>query len=495
MRFAAIVAAVVVLMAPDLRAEFKRELRLQLAEQCAAEGDVLGWGKALMPDKFPLGFCELHHYLVSVRKEKFVSVEAPRGHAKTTVGCFLVPLYQALNEPKEYRHYLNLQSNVEKGLAINRAIKLEIEGNELIRALYGNQIGRDRWTDAVFALKNGVVFSADGAGASIRGINYRSMRPDYCICDDLYDTDADAPSPTNTEKKNSWFFSALYPALAQDRRTSMRLQGTAVNRVDLFEKLRADPTVASRTFRAVVDWDKKEVLWKGLKTFEEFEQMRVRMGTLIFSREFQNERRDDSSSIIKQAWLYPDDGSQNWEYDPTKLRFDAGMTYAGAVVALDPSIGAKNTSDYSAYARVLMGQPSDGSLVRFYIEEIVQGHHSFQQRVDTVKELLSHRPIDRPVTKVRVESVSGFRDIGERIAASVSVPCELVDHVPNKLTNLERASALFENRRVFLNQNINPALKTELANQLCQNAPRHDDLRDAVLLAITTDTAAWSSWV
>jgi hypothetical protein len=483
--------------ASELNSSLRRHIRLEAARRCAAEGDVLNWGKMLMPDKFKLPFCEeLHGYLVQTRKEHFTSTEAPRGHSKTTIGCMLIPLYQGLVEPKAFRHYLNVQSNEEKALAVNRAIKAEIEQNDLIRELYGDQVGRDRWTDASFVLKNGVVFSAAGSGASIRGINYRNIRPDYILCDDLYDTDADANSPANTEKKNGWFWSTLFPAQAQDRDTAIKMQGTAVNRYDLFEKLKADTTVISKTFRAVTDWEAKTVLWKGLKTFEQFEAMRVHMGSLIFAREFQNERRDDASSIIKMSWLYPDNGAPSWEYDPSTLRFDGELQYIAGVVALDPSIGSKTTNDKSGYAVVIKAQRTDGSLPVFYIEALANAHDSFVQRIDRVKGFIADRPSGRPITKARVEAIAGFKDIALRIAASVAVPCDIVDHVTNKTTNLERHSSVFENKRVFLSQDIDPTLKAELTYQLTTNAPRHDDARDAVLLGIEdAHTPTWASWV
>ena len=118
-----------------------------------------------------------------------------------------------------------------------------------------------------------------------------------------------------------------------------------------------------------------------------------------------------------------------------------------------------------------------------------------QQRIDAIKGFMRGRPVERPVTKVRVETISGFKDVGERIAASVSVPCELIDHVPNKMVTLDKKSAVFENKRVFLNQNISPALKTEIAYQLTTNVPKNDDLRDAIFLGIDEVAQDWSTWV
>ncbi len=269
-----------------------------------------------------------------------------------------------------------------------------------------------------------------------------------------------------------------------------------MNRYDLYEKLRTDDTVRSKTFKAVTDWDKKTVLWQGLKTFEEFERMRIRMGSLIFSREFQNERRDDSSSIVKRSWLYPEDGSKNWEYAPEELRFGEHCIFQACVITLDPSIGKKSTNDKSGYAVVLRVQRDSSTLPEFYIEALINAHHSFQQRVDTMKALTQNRPSDRPATRARVESIAGFLDIGERIVANVSVPCELVDHVADKITNLEKKSAVFENRRVFLNRDIDPTLKEELVYQITTNIAKHDDLRDAVLLGIDDeDVTNWANWV
>ncbi len=96
---------------------------------------------------------------------------------------------------------------------------------------------------------------------------------------------------------------------------------------------------------------------------------------------------------------------------------------------------------------------------------------------------------------MRVETISGFKDIGERIAASVAVSCELVDHVPSKMTMLEKKSAMFENHRVFLNRSISPILKQELVYQLTTNEPKNDDLRDAVFLGLDEAAVDWSAWV
>ena len=209
------------------------EERVIAARAAAKKKDILAWGKAVMPEKFNLPFCKkMHEYFVKIRHEPFTDTEAPRDHSKTTIKCNLIPLFQALEEPEKFDYYLNVQSTEKKGLSVNVALKLEIEQNEVIKEIYGDQVGEDKWTDLLFVLKNGVVFQALGAGQSIRGTNYRNRRPNYIIIDDLYEEE-DINNADSTIKKNDWFWGTLYPAMAENRPSSLHLQGTAINREDL----------------------------------------------------------------------------------------------------------------------------------------------------------------------------------------------------------------------------------------------------------------------
>lgn len=467
--------------------------RVELAKRYAKEKDILNWGKILFPDKFALPFCaDLHGYFVSIRDKEHTSTEAPRNHAKTTIKCFLIPIFQALNEPETFNHYLNVQATGLKAFAVNIAIKAEFQSNALLRHIYGNQVGNDKWSDGQFVLKNGTIFTAVGAGQSIRGLNYRNMRPDYIIIDDLYDEE-DINNPESTIKKNEWFWGSLYPARAKSRRCSVHNQGTAINAEDLLEELKGKSTDKGgrwycRTF-AACDMDKKTVLWKELNTFESLMADMKDMPIVIFMREMQNERRDDASSIVKSEWL------EAWEYDPADLKFDAFHVFLGGILGIDPSIGKKEENDPAAYVLVLKAQRQDGALPIYYIEGVTNKCMTLQEREDKAKEYCTNRPQERPVHRVKVETISGFADFGDRVAARVAVPCEMIPKVPDKITHLEKKSHYFQNRRIFLNRNIDPELKRELKHQLTTNFPKHDDIRDALLHCLDDESANWSEWV
>ena len=100
--------------------------------------NIFAWAKYYFPEKFTLPFClELHSYFVEVMRELFTSTLAPRGTAKTTMRCFLIPLYLGLEYPDLYQHFLNVQSTTTKAEAINHSIKTECETNERLIEDYG----------------------------------------------------------------------------------------------------------------------------------------------------------------------------------------------------------------------------------------------------------------------------------------------------------------------------------------------------------------------
>lgn len=479
----------------EQRFELNRQARVRLARVCAKDKDILGWGQALFPDKFALPFCdELHGYFVSIRGEAFTDTEAPRGHAKTTIKCFLIPLFQALEEPETFQHYLNVQATAEKAVDINRAIKLELEQNQELREIYGDQISPEKWTEKQFVLKNGVIFTAIGANQSIRGINYRARRPDYIVVDDLYDEE-EINNLEATLKRNRWFWGSLYKARAIGRRTSIHVQGTAVNGSDLMEELKKNKGVVAKTFQAVTDWDKKLVLWREANTFEQLEQDRSFMGTVIFMREMQNERRDDASAIVKAAWL------ENWEYDPDLLTFSEELQLVGVLLGVDPSIGAntkttgtKKQSDYTGVVLVYEGRPreaaEDGG--NFYIDGLWNEHLSFDRRLGLLRSIKEEQiSRGRPVTRASIEGIAGFKDFVAK-ARQTGLPVREHDKVPDKLTHLENKSHFFENGRVRVSKRISKELRDKLFYQLTTNHPTNDDLRDGLLLVLPSQKRqAW----
>ena len=475
--------------------DYEHQMSVELARRFAAAGDVLNWGKVLFPQKFALPFCpSLHGFIVDHRNAPFLCLEAPRSHSKTTIKGFLIPMFMALNEYrnpyKDHDFFLSIQSTEPKALALNVSIRFEFETNEILREIYGDMTGNEKWTDSLFVLKNGIAFAAMSAGQSMRGLQFRNRRPDYINVDDLYDEE-DIRNPEATENKNAWFFGSLFPARAKTKKSCVHVQGTAINQSDLLLKLQSDKRFVHKSFKSVLDWDKKEMLWPENYSFTDAENDLKSMGPTIFAREMQNERHEATTAVIKPDWL----NNPSWEYDPNALRFSNTNPILRVMITCDPSIGKKEDNDPSGFAVVIKSQAQNGNLPVFYIDALHNELLSLQSRIDLIKSYVqqySSRYGRQAEIAVIVETIAGFKDFGDLVTAQVSAICELVDRVPDKLTNLEKKSYIFQNHRIFLNKNIERELKDELTGQLLNNYPRHDDLRDAVLLSLNdADSGIW----
>ena len=476
---------------PVIAEEVTRQARVALARIAAKEKDILTWGACLFPKKFPLPFCDdLHKYLISIRHLPATNTEAPRYHAKTTNKCFLVPIFQALEEPETFDFYMNIQSTEKKALAINISIRTELEFNESLREIYGDQTDTKKWTDELFVTKKGIVFMAVSAGQSIRGVNYENRRPDYVIVDDLYN-DEDIENLESTQKKREWLMGTAYLTMAIGKRTSFHLQGTAINGADALGFLKKDPDFQSRTFKAIVDEEKKIALWPEAKSFETLLKLRRSLGIIIFNREMMNERRNDAESIIKMAYL------KDWEYDPLELRTELARgdsrILLQVIIGEDPSIGKDKEADEDGVALVLKtGWVDSTKGTEWWIEHTDGAHRSVMERIHNLEVLAERQQPPYKVTLVVIEAVAGFDDYASEVIRKTNLPVQRVVCPKDKITNLINRSKFFENGKVHLSKNIAPEDKDKLISQLTTNYPKHDDRRDGLLLTMDETDMPWN---
>lgn len=453
--------------------------KLEFMWRCS---DILAWGKYYFPDKFSLPFCEeLHQYLIEIAEVPFSATLAPRGHAKTTISCFLIPLYLALNHPQKFRHYLNVQDTSTKAGAVNLAIRLELETNELLRADYGDMVIKDKWTERQFVLSNGVIFTAIGAGESVRGLNYRNVRPDYVIGDDLYSEDC-LNSVLMVRKVNSWFWSSIYKCVASDRPVCIHVQGTAISREDLMHALSKNKRWVFRKFQAVKDWDTGEVLWNEnpLNTLQKQLNDKSDMGSTIYEREMQNNIRDDESSVIKMAWVQYYDGRKilsKREADEIK-RFDrleeVPEHEVRRVAGVDPGDKTKDANDPTGKIGVIVS-----NLGNYYVYDAYNHRYTLPENYDHVR---GWHERDR-FTKVFVETNKTVA-LFEQLRAKTSVPVVEIHADKSKILRLEKVERLFSNKKVFFSKLIPEEILTELVDQVTTNVPPHDDIRDALVMCL-----------
>lgn len=456
------------------------------------------WLRAAMPRTYGLPFCPLHDYLIETRHEPEHGVEAPRGHAKTSIGCSGIPIYQSLEEPDTFDYYLNVQGSEPKALSLNLGIKLEFEQNPVLRAVYGDQIGNDKWTDSLFVLKKGIVFHAVSTGQKLRGTNYRLRRANWVRLDDAYE-DEDIHNPESTQKKNDWIESTLQPMMAMDRKTAYGHQGTAINDVDALrkfeERAKLDPRVKFRRF-AAYDVATKTALWPELRSFDEWTAKRDAPGTnpTIHAREYLNERRDEASAIVKPSWLHGGNlAKPAWEFDPSTLRFDGREhRLLGVRLIIDPSIGKNEKSDLTGAVVMLKSMMKEAKSADYWILKIINARLSLNERILMIQDLVDQPPRNFKLTEGRIEAVAGFLDfLAEAKRRVRGLGINDAPAKKDKIAHLESKSWNFQNGKVHISTDIPTALRTEAYNQLTVNFPTHDDVRDAILHGIDEGVTNW----
>lgn len=127
--------------------------------------------------------------------------------AKSTIIFFCV-MYLVLTGKK--KNVLLISNSLENARRLLAPYKGNFEGNQRIKAYYGEQQTLGDWTQDEFIIKKGAAFRAIGAGQSPRGSRNEEIRPDVIIPDD-FDTDEECENPDIIEKKWKWFEKAVYP--------------------------------------------------------------------------------------------------------------------------------------------------------------------------------------------------------------------------------------------------------------------------------------------
>jgi hypothetical protein len=125
-----------------------------------------------------------------------------------------------------------------------RAIKHEIETNELLDGLFGFQAGKV-WNEAEVILANGVRIIAAGRGQSLRGTKHLHYRPDFAFADDIEDKEH-VISPEARDGTQAWFMDELLPCL--DKNARIRMNATPLDRDSLPMRVRKWPAWQTRIY-------------------------------------------------------------------------------------------------------------------------------------------------------------------------------------------------------------------------------------------------------
>lgn len=320
------------------------------------------------------------------------AIAAPRESAKSTITCFILAMWVLCYADLLGKHYVLITSDTAELAAEHvQNIKEELEGNDDLREVFGEQIlPGEPWTGTRIRTQGGFTVSSKGTGGNIRGIKKGARRPDVLIADDL-ENDENSQTIEQRKKLKRWFFRAF--CKAGTRGVDIFAIGTILNSDSLLANLidaKKSPGFDGQKYQGVIRWSKSalwsrwerlysdynktaeeretaadaffeahhkamtigtEVLWPQYKDYYTLMKLRFTEGPTSFSQEIQNEPVDPSECLFKSDWF---------AYFEEEKLLDMGVSFTSIIGSCDPSMGKSEKDCPSAI--ITLGVTKTGAL-------------------------------------------------------------------------------------------------------------------------------------
>lgn len=400
---------------------------------------------------------------------QYLAIAAPRGHAKTTVGHIVYPIWFAL-----FRSWGNIAvySASEDFVLreITGKIKKEFETNERLKAFFGDQ-KTSKWSESYFILKNGISFEGTGITGQLRG-----GRKALIGLDDLESNETVA-SEEQRDKLKHRIHKELMPKMLP--KSQMIYMGTIIHPMCFLNQILEVPDNGweKRIYDCYEDGVEAQghEIWAGWLPHEELQRRKKLMGTFAFQSEYRNKPVTDQNAAIKPEQI------RYWKELPQQMSL---------VIAVDPAYSDEASSDYKVAALVGIDNNSNRYLVHYirthnptgeFIDAILTLFQQYKGQITalgipcggterefykSVINKANERKIYPPFVELKNTFITSTgeakRNKGSRIIASLQ--------------------PLFEQGKYYINASHTEA-RDELLNITPNTLPRWDDLIDTMSYA------------
>ncbi|WP_170957025.1 phage terminase large subunit [Bacillus wiedmannii] len=446
--------------------------------------------------------CQLLEDVVNNRQKRIIW-SMPRGHGKSMFLSNIFPLYCLVYTLK--RFILIISEAEAQSQKFTEWISDQLKHNEKLREVFGEQIAPDKrqgHKDNVEMFDNGyTMIQAGGMGKRLRGIRYKSYRPDLCIGDDC-----ESSQNTNTlelRQKNIDFWNkVIMPIGTPD--TSFIYMGTMVHPNSLLTHILERADFRGKVYSAIVQYPEAADLWEeyeeiyrnqedpdrmrtALAFYEENKEAmdvgaetlwpdrfpyhalmmeKINIGSKAFSSEFLNIASDEDSIFKESNMVYFDD-KDLYDVAGRKLRLDVYSFW-------DIAVGKNSRSDYNAI--VTIGRDNRTGII--YVLDAWAKKCPMHEALEVAfQKIIEWRP------KVfGVETVQAQYDMYRQLQTLVtkrgvySTRVKAVIPRGKKESRIESLEPIFENGAIRLKKH--QRLLVEMLTQYPSHD--HDDLPDAL---------------
>lgn len=311
---------------------FPDDEKLKAKRLKKAEKDPLEFGKIYLPHYTTKPYGKFHHEIIKhceQRNKSIVGIAGPREHGKTIVPGHIYILHQLLFKQ---RKFIIIVSETQD-LAMERLlyIKAELEENPRIKQDFGDFKGRV-WTDDDIRLKNGIRVLALGYKMPIRGKLNGPHRPDFLLIDD-FESAQSARNERIARQKLAYVKEEAWGAISRDA-TLVWLGNIPAPKCAMqlyLDEAEENKSLVGIKYKMVQD--DGSLLWAENYTMKDVKRIKDVVGEIAFQREYQMNPVIEGN-IFKSEWFRYFETPEN----PIQSK----------VIYIDPSLGAKKTSDYKA---------------------------------------------------------------------------------------------------------------------------------------------------
>ena len=301
---------------------------------------------------------------IATGKNDRLIIQLPPRHGKSTLLSQYFPAWYLGTYPHRNVMLVGATGDLAKRFSIRARETLEAFGPIAFgRSLHRIQRAWNHWRLAGAESDQGEVFAAGVGGGGIMGAGCHLL-----IIDDYHRNVEDALSDTIRRKQQEWLLSTSASRLEPGG--AMIICGTRWHRDDLIGFVRANEELGARPWRVIsfpAISQAGESLWPERWPLEELEAIRRERELSGYPWMWQALYQQDPPSVLDAEW----DG--DW-FSLEKYGFDAWPDdLQFRIAALDPSLGATDRADLSAY--VILGVAQDGTL---YVEADLARRDAYQ---------------------------------------------------------------------------------------------------------------------
>ena len=308
---------------------------------------------------------EIHYRLADrfFSKDKQVVIESFRGSAKSTLMEWFIIYTAVLGKIPGFGKVSFIAfvgDSAENGCKnFTRNILGKISKSDFLSTLLTIKRGTDNEIELVNAEGSELDIKTYGMRTNIRGVRYKSRRPDIVVLDDVTTNEA-ITSETIQNTINDNFYKAIVPAL-HPTRYKIFVIGTPISQKDLLHQLTNNPNWVVHKFPVCDKFPCEKEEFKGNwedrfpygAVKEKYDMYKASGKLKDFAQEYMLELFDESERLV-------DENDIRW-FDPTLIKKNKqAFTY---YITTDFATSTKKSADYSTIGVWAINSNNDWMLV------------------------------------------------------------------------------------------------------------------------------------